>query len=802
MNIKNFLYQSHGQLSIYIVIFMTVISLSACNEPSEQIAPVDYVDPFIGTDFFAHMFPGPTLPFGMVQLSPDTYNHGWTYAAGYQHADNSIMGFSHTHYSGVGMVAKGDILIMPTVGQKLQITPGSRKNPDEGYRSRFEHADETAEPGYYSVLLKDYGISAELTVTKRAGMHKYTFPQSDDAHILLDLGHIIGDAPSKKSHLEFVNNNTIQGYKISQEATVYFVATFSKEFAAYGTWDGNYKTPESSASVFPYKSAESGDNIGAFVNFRTSQNEIIYIKVGISYVSVEGARNNLKTEIPDWDFDQIRNKAKNNWNKELNKLQVSGGTEDQKQIFYTALYHSLLAQVISNDVDGKYFGMDGKIHVAEDYSFFPSFLCWDTYRSEHPLMTLVEPEYVNDMIKSIVAKTRNFGWLPAQHHRNVFGQGMVGDHLVPIIVDAYMKGFRDYDVDFIYNAMLKKAMELPPFPLSPSAGRSGLTYYKEMGYTPVDRVTESVPNTLELAYNDWCIAQMAKELKKNEDYKILMQRAGNYKNLFDPTTNFMRPKMLDGTWLPACNGKPAEISRDGDHSYYDCFDPLLVGRRPNRYYTESNAWQYIWSVQHDINGLIDLFGGNEQFISRLDTFFSMSPEISEPKYVGVVGTIGQYVHGNQPSHHVAYIYNYVGEPWKTQEKVREIMDLLYRTGPGGIPGNEDMGSLSSWYVLSAMGIYPVSPGQNIYIIGSPVFEEVILSLNAPYKDGEFKIKANNVSKLNKYIQSATLNGKPHNKTWISHENIVDGGTLIFEMGPEPNHSWGNNPSDIPPSMTR
>ena len=799
MNLRHLFIKNHPLFRLSLIILITTLSLAACNEQNE---PVDYVDPFIGTDFFAHMFPGATLPFGMVQLSPDTYNHGWTYASGYQHADNSIMGFSHTHYSGVGMVAKGDILIMPTIGQKLQITPGSRENPDEGYRSRFDHADETAEPGYYSVLLKDYGITAELTVTKRAGMHKYTFPKSDDAHILLDLGYIIGEAPSEKSHLEFLNNSTIQGYKIAQEATVYFVAEFNKAFAAYGTWDGNYKTPESSASVFPYKSAESGNNIGAFVNFRTSQNEIIYMKVGLSYVSVEGARNNLKTEMPDWDFDRIRNEARNSWNKELKKLQVSGGTEDQKQIFYTALYHSLLAQVISNDVDGKYFGMDGKIHVAEDYSFFPSFLCWDTYRSEHPLMTLVEPEYVNDMIKSIVAKTRNYGWLPAQHHRNVFGQGMVGDHLVPIIVDAYMKGFRDYDVEFIYNAMLKKAMELPPPPLSPSAGRSGLTYYKELGYTPVDKVTESVPNTLELAYNDWCIAQMAKELEKNEDYKILMLRAENYKNLFDPGTDFMRPRKLDGTWLPACGDRPAKIIRDGDHSYYDCFDPLLVGRRPNRYYTESNAWQYIWSVQHDINGLIDLFGSNEQFISKLDSLFSMSPEISEPKYVGVVGTIGQYVHGNQPSHHVAYIYNYAGEPWKTQEKVREIMNLLYRTGHGGIPGNEDMGSLSSWYVLSAMGIYPVSPGQNIYIIGSPVFEEAILSLNAPYKKGEFKIRANNVSKLNKYIQSATLNGKPHNKTWISHEDIINGGTLIFEMGPEPNHSWGSNPNDTPPSMTR
>jgi len=790
------------KLTRLIVIPATIAILglytTAC-EPSKE--PVDYVDPFIGTDFFAHMFPGPGLPFGMVHLSPDVYTRGWTYASGYQYADNSIMGFSHTHYSGVGMVAKGDLLIMPTVSQKLQIEPGSRENPDEGYRSRFDHADESASPGYYSVNLKDYDIGAELTVTKRAGMHKYTFPESEDAHILIDLGHIIGEAPTGNSHVEFVNNNTIQGYKLSQQATLYFYAEFSKPFAAYGTWDGNYRTPESGASLFPYKSAESGSNIGAFVNYRTGANEIIFVKVGLSYVSVEGARNNLKTEIPAWDFDSVRSEAKDTWNSALKNIEITGSDEDRKQVFYTALYHSLLAQMIFSDADGKYFGMDGKIHVAEDYDFFPSFMCWDTYRSEHPLMTIIEPEHVNDMIKSIVSKTKHYGWLPAQHYRNVFGQGMVGDHLVPIIVDAYMKGFREYDVNFIYEAMRKKATELPPSPLPESAGRSGLRYYMNLGYAPVDKVTESAPNTLELAYNDWCIAQMAQTLGRETDYELFMQRANNYKNLFDPGTHFMRPRNHDGSWLKSCGNRPAEIIRIGDHTTYDCFDPLLVGRRPNRYYTESNAWQYIWSVQHDINGLVDLFGTTDRFITKLDSLFTMSPEISEPKYVGVVGTIGQYVHGNQPSHHVAYLYNYAGMPWKTQERVRQVMEL-YRTGPGGLCGNEDMGSLSSWYVLSAMGFYPVCPGQNLYLIGSPLFEKANIKLGSPFNDGEFTIQANHVSEENKYIQSATLNGEPMNRSWLSHEEIVGGGTLIFEMGAEPNLEWGSNAKDIPPSMTR
>jgi len=759
------------------------------------------VDPFIGTDFFAHMYPGPGLPFGMVHLSPDVYNQGWTYASGYQYADHSIMGFSHTHYSGTGMAAKGDILIMPTTGQKLQTTAGSREDPDQGYRSRFDHAQESASPGYYSVVLKDYDIKAELTVTRRAGMHKYTFPESQNAHILLDLGHIIGRVPSGESHVEIVNPNTLQGYKTSQEAMLYFVAEFSRDFDEYGTWDAGYRTPESGASLFPYKSAETGNNIGAFVNYRTDAGEVILVKIGLSYVSVEGARKNLGAEIPDWDFERVRQSAENIWNMELGKILVKGSSEEQKQIFYSALYHALLAQSISSDVDNQYFGMDGKIRRAEEYDFYPTFFCWDTYRSEHPLMTLVEPEHVNDMIKSIVAKTRNYGWLPAQHHRNVFGQGMVGDHLVPIIVDAYMKGFREYDVEFIYESMRRKALELPPSPLSPSAGRSGLNYYLDLGYVPVDKVTESVPNTLELAYNDWCIAQMAREMGKEEDYQLFMERAKNYQHLFDPEIRFMRPKKLDGSWLEACGDRPAEIITVGEHSYYSCFDPLLVGRRPNRYYTESNAWQYLWSVQHDVKGLIDLFGDPGAFTTRLDTFFHMSPEISAPKYVGVVGTIGQYVHGNQPSHHVAYLYNYAGEPWKTQERVHQIMNQLYGTGPGGLCGNEDMGSLSSWYVLSAMGLYPVSPGQNVYVIGTPLFDEVTLDLDYYTGTGEFTIRANQVSPLNKYIQSATLNGKPLSRSWLTHEEITQGGILVFDMGPEPNRDWGSHPSDRPPSMS-
>ena len=762
--------------------------------------PVDHVNPFLGTDFFGHTFPGASLPFAMVHLSPDMNNQGWTYCAGYIYSESSIMGFSHTHWSGVGMVNGGEVLLMPTVGQKLQTVPGSLENPDEGYRSRFDHADEIASPGYYSVLLKDYNVKAELTSTQRAGFHRYTFPKSENSRIILDLGHQIGNNTSTDlSELKILNNNRIEGIKSAGLGKVYFVAEFSKPFAYYGTFDNDLKTPESGGSVWPYKNGETGKNIGAFVSFRTTEKEQIMVKVGISYTSVDGARKNLNVEIPDWDFDAIRNNARKIWEKELSKISIEGATKDQKEIFYTSMYHSLLSQYISQDVDGKYFGSDKKVHEAKGYDFYGSFSCWDTYRTQHPLLTIIAPDHVNDFIKSIVAKTKDYGWLPAQHFLNIFGEAMVGDHLIPIVVDAYMKGYRDFDVNFLYDAMRKKALEEPKPPVPKYAGRSGLKFYMELGYTPVDKVTESVPNTMELAYDDWCIAQLAKELGKKEDYELFLGRASNYKNLWDKQTNFMRPKKADGSWLEALNGREQEIVKDGEHSYYKYFDPLLVGKRPNRHYTESNAWQYIWSVQHDVQGLINLFGGNKEFTAKLDTFFEMSPNITPPKYVGVVGTIGQYVQGNQPSHHVAYLYNYAGEPWKTQARARQVCEELYRIGPGGLCGNEDMGSLSSWYILSALGFFPVTPGSTTYTIGSPLFQRATINLD---KGKTFVIQSNNNSQKNKYIQSAVLNGKPINRTWLSHKEIVDGGLLIFEMGSEPNKKWGNKQEDVPPSMSR
>jgi predicted alpha-1,2-mannosidase len=783
-------------LNLIIIVSLFGMQGPVIAQPNE---PVDFVNPFVGTDFFGHTFPGASLPFALVHLSPDVGTQGWTYCAGYIYSENSIMGFSHTHWSGVGMANGGEILFMPTVGDKLQVVPGPLNNPDEGYRSRFDHADETASPGYYSVFLKDYRVKAELTSTKRAGFHRYTFPKAENSRIILDLGHQIGETPPGDiSQLKIINDSCIEGARSSGPGKVYFVAEFNKPFTYYGTFDASYVTPESKGSVYPYKNEEAGNSIGAFVTFSTSENEQIMIKVGISYTSIDGARKNLDKEISDWDFDRVRNDAREIWNRELSKIIIEGATNNQKQIFYTAMYHSLLAQYISQDVDGKYTGMDGKIHEAEDYNYYGSFSCWDTYRSEHPLLTIIAPENVNDIVRSIMAKIKDWGWLPAQHFINVRGEGMVADHLIPVVVDAYLKGYRDYDVEYIYKAMRKKALESPRPPLPANAGRPGLNYYIDLGYLPVDKVTESVSNTLELAYDDWCIAQLARELGKKDDYALFSKRADNYKNVWDHDTKFMRPRKQNGSWLEELKGETQEIISDGNHSYYKYFDPLLVGRRPNRHYTESNAWQYIWSVQHDIQGLINLFGSKSAFIEKLDTFFEMSSLITPPEYIGVVGTIGQYVHGNQPSHHVAYLYNYAGEPWKTQERVRQVTEELYRIGPGGICGNEDMGSLSSWYVFSSIGFYPVAPGSNRYIIGSPLFGKTTIHLD---NNKTFVIQTKNNSKTNKYIQSASLNGKPISKTWLTHDEVTKGGILLFEMGPEPNKKWGSKPEDAPPSMT-
>ncbi len=765
-------------------IVLIVLSISGIFGTSfAGINPTDYVDPFIGTADHGHTFPGAALPGGLVQLGPDTGIKGWDWCSGYHYSDSTIMGFSHLHRSGMGAGDWGDILLMPTTG-KLKVEPGTKENPGEGYRSKFSHQDEKASPGYYSVNLKDYRIKAELTVSERAGFHRYTFPKSEASHILIDMEHGIGDKCTD-AQVKIVNNTEIEGHRASngfvKKQNVYFCAKFSKPFSSSGTWAKN--------NIKPGSNEESGTNIGAYIDYVTSENEVVEVKVGISYTSIEQARLNLDTEIPKWEFDRVKDDAKMTWDKALEKIEVAmdKGTDEtynkQKLVtFYTALYHSLLFPATFGDVDGKYMGLDNEVHTAKDFTYRSCFSLWDTFRAEMPLLTLINPERTNDVINTMIAQYEQGGWMPTpQQFGNSYTNDMIGDHPVVVILDALKKGIKNFDAEKAYEAVKKNAMETPPSDHR-SRGRVGLADYLKYGYVPYDKVRESVSRTLEYAYNDWCVAQLAKVLGKTADYEMFMKRAANYNNIIDTSTGFARPKNSNGEWLAP-------------------FDPKFIGQGNNRHYTEANAWQYTWFVPHDVQGLINLEGGRENFVKKLDSLFTTSSDIHST-VSDVTGLIGQYAHGNEPSHHTLYLYNYAGAPWKTQAMARNVMDSLYHEGPAGLCGNEDMGQMSAWYVLSAMGFYPVAPGQNIYSIGSPEFSKVTIHLDKIYNNGkQLVIEARNNSKANKYIQSATLNGKPLNKPWFDYADIKSGGTLIFIMGPQPNKSWGSGKEVAPPSMT-
>ncbi len=777
----------------YVSIILITISFLAgvsCsqkieNENNKEINYVDYVDPMVGTDFHGHTFPGAALPGGLVQLSPDTGTEDWDWCSGYHYSDNSLMGFSHLHRSGMGAGDWGDVLLMPTTGD-LKIVPGSKENPDEGYRSRFSHDEENASPGYYSVNLKDYSVKVELTVSERAGIHRYTFPESGTSHILIDAGHGIRENYRVGSEVEIVSDTEIVGHRVSngfvKHKNVYFCARFSKPFKASGTWNEE--------NINPGSKKDKGKYIGAFADYETSENETIEVKVGISYTSIGQARLNVETEIPGWNFDEIKKQANQTWNTALSKIDVETPTandetynQNKKTTFYTALYHSLLFPATFSDVDGKYVGLDGQVHTAEGFTYLSDFSLWDTHRAEMPLLTLVEPQRNVNAIRTMLAQFEQGGWLPTpQQFGNSYTNDMIGDHPVAVMVDAYKKGIADFDAEKAYEAVRKNAMETPPAD-HPSKGRIGLSYYLDLGYLPYDKVRESVSRTLEYAYNDWCVAQFAQALGKEDDYKLFMQRAANFKNVLDPETGLARPKDSKGKWLTP-------------------FNPTFVGHGDERHYTEANSWQYTWFVPHNVQGLIDFEGGKENFVSKLDTLFTMSSEVQET-VSDVTGLIGQYAHGNEPSHHTLYLYDYAGAPWKTQELARKVMDELYHTGPDGLCGNEDMGQMSAWYVLSSMGFYEVAPGQNLYAIGSPEFAKVVIHLDEKYYNApEFTLETINNSKDNKYIQSATLNGNPLGKTWFSHDEIRNGSKLVLEMRAEPNKSWGTKPADAPPSIIK
>ena len=756
----------------YSLIYLSV-ALSACTQDINMQANLQdntkYVNTFIGTGGHGHTFPGATTPYGMVQLSPDTRTLGWDACGGYHYSDSTIIGFSHTHLSGTGISDLGDFLFMPFSGQ-AKVVPGKPENPDDGYRSRFSHNTEKAEPGYYSVILDDYNILAELTATTRAGFHRYTFYKGNEMGIIIDLSHTIYPDHNPSHEFVRISDTEIAGYKGSggwaKEQHTWFHARFNTPFRCAFYDNGELVTD--------VKSVKS-DKLLAVLTFNTKNNLEVLAKVGISHVDYEGARNNLDTEITDWNFDATRAAAKKLWAKELNQIQVEGGTEDEKIIFYTSLYHTAISPNTFSDADGRYRGMDQQIHQANGKTIYTVFSLWDTFRGFHPLKTILDPKRNNEFIETLLTKYDQGGILPMWELVGNYTGCMIGYHSVPVIVDAYFKGIRDFDVGKAYKAMVKSSawdttgILFPSREVQQKLVPKAKLYNETIGFIPADLEFKSVSKALEYAYNDWCIAQMAKELGKTEDYIRFTERSKRYMQYFDKETGFMRGKNHDGKWR-----EPFD-PRNSQHKDAD--------------YTEGNAFQWSWFTPHDVEGLINLVGGKEMFIEKLDTLFSTSSDLTGDDISSdITGLIGQYAHGNEPSHHITHLYNFAGQSWKTQELTSKIMSELYFNHPNGLAGNEDCGQMSAWYVMNAMGFYSFCPGEPVYSIGRPVFSKAEIKLPSGNK---FTIIANNNSRPNMYIQSIKLNGKRMDLPFFPHNDILTGGILEFEMGPDPNKELFN-----------
>lgn len=727
-------------------------------------APIDSVNPFVGTDGHGHTYPGATVPFGLVQLSPDTRTETWDGCSGYHYSDTTIQGFSHTHLTGTGAADLGDVLLMPTVGD-VHLDVGT---PGNGYVSRFSHTQETAHPGYYRVFLEDPKVTAELTATARAGFHKYTFPASDNAHIVLDLVHGIGNSVYEGG-LTIEGSDTISGYRKTHgwagERPVYFFLKFSRPFDSAGIeQDGIRLAPEARTA--------QGTKIKAFVNYKTVANEAILVKVGISGTGIDGARKNLATEIPTWDFAKVRKQAEADWNKTLGTMQVETPDSHLKTTFYTNLYQACLAPTLFNDSDGTYRGMDRKNHAGAGFQNYTEMSLWDTFRSENPLLTILQPNRVDDLVQTMTAHYTELGRhaLPVWPLWGNETNCMIGYHSVPVITDAYLKGFHKFNAEAAYQAMRDTAMQ----------NRNGLADYRKLGYVASEPGRQATSWTLEYAYDDWCLARMAEALGHADDAKIFYERAANYRTLFDGRTGFMRGRKADGTWRT----------------------PFDSHGSVNDEYTEADAWQYAFSVQHDVPGLIKLYGGDAPFLAKFDAMLVENSSY-HPFIPDITGMIGQFAQGDEQCHHVSYLPSYAGAAWETQKLVREVMTKFYSDTPAGQCGNDDCGQMSAWYVFSALGFFPANPASGDYVLGSPLVSKAVLHLDPAYykqaKGHTFTLIAENNSAKNMYIQSATLNGKPLTHSWFSHTDLAAGGELRLVMGPTPNIAWGRALADRPRS---
>jgi predicted alpha-1,2-mannosidase len=739
------------QKKTYAKALSLLLLASACAPKEKEV--IHYVNPFIGTGGHGHTYPGAVVPHGLVQLSPDTRLAGWDACGGYYYDDASLLGFSHTHLSGTGIGDYGDFLFLPFTGVPL-IVPPNGDDRIERFGSRFSHDEESASPGYYAVVLQDYGVEVELTATEHAGFHQYTYPQSDAPGLLIDLSTGIQERHVLEAEFNILGDTAIEGMKRVRgwalNRYAYFHARFSKPFTC--------------------RLEEGGRR--AFLNFgQTKAGEEVKVKVGISFVDNAGAKQNLEHEITGWDFNRVRKEAERKWKGELAKIQVKSDDETSKTIFYTSLYHALLEPTISSDTDGRYRTMENQIAQAGDYTNYTVFSLWDTFRALNPLFTIAYPDREEALIRSLIRKYEEGGILPMWELASNYTGTMLGYHAVPLIVDAYVKGLRNFDVAKAYEACLFSS-SYDTVHVSPVINRSilrndlmsiGKQYKNTIGYIPSDRVNQSVAKGLEYAYNDWLIACFAKELGKDDDYARYAELGKNYAHYFDPSTGFMRGKLADGSW------REPFIPNASDHWNSD--------------YCEGNAWQWTWFVPHDVEGLAALMGGREAFTAKLDSLFSVSSElVGENVSADISGMIGQYAHGNEPSHQTIYFYNLVDQPWKTQELVDSVLYSLYLNQPNGISGNEDCGQMSAWYVLNAMGFYSYCPGIAEYAVGRPVFDEASIQL----KDGKvFTVKAINNSRANKYVESIRLNGKQLDKPFFTHADLAAGGILEIQMTDQP-----------------
>ena len=731
------------------LVSVLLIGFKIQNDKKQDL--VRFVDPFIGSGGHGHVFVGANVPFGGVQVGPTNFNKGWDWSSSYHYSDSIVKGFCHLNVSGTGMSDLGELTIMPANGE-LKINAGTQNNHMKGYSSLYSKDKEKVSPGFYSVFLDRYGITVDLTATERSGLHKYSFPKSESSRVIIDLGEGSADRPTE-TYLRKVNDTLFEGYRFSKgwasDQREFFSLIISKPVKEFILYDGGRKIK---------KNETKGKYVKGFLEFSTVKGETVYVKMGVSNVSMKNGLENLLHEIPDWDFDKVHRNAKAKWNNELSKIKIETSDPKKKKIFYTAMYHSMIAPNIYNDVNGDYRGTDKKVYNDTSFTNYTLFSLWDTYRAAHPLYTLVHSDKVSDMVESMVKIYEHQGKLPVWHLRGNETNTMPGYSAVPVVVDAVLKGIYKGDDEKVYEAAKISATgDFEP----------GVKELMKYGYIPSDLMVESIASSMEYAISDWAIAQLAKKLNKMDDYHYFMDRSKAYKSYFDSETGFMRGKFLDGSWRTP-------------------FDPVSAQHRINDY-CEGNAWQYLWLVPQDPEGLIDLLGGDKPFINKLDRLFSMSSELEKGSSMDITGLIGQYAHGNEPSHHTTYMYAYAGAQYKIPENVRYIINELYTDNPDGLAGNEDCGQMSSWYILSSLGFYPVNPSNGVYVFGSPVFDNAKIELG---NNKSFTVKTVNNSQKNIYIQSVKLNGVDYKNAYITHKDIIKGGEIEFKMGPNPNKDFG------------